>query len=177
MEGSPAIYTCSACGSHDFTVVHEYTLTKSYVSEIPCDCGGSEDGIASTILSHVTTAFEARGPLDEYHRAGEDETEEGEEIEREDDESDLSCVSCIAENAKDMTVEEEGEVEVEDHEFHVRCADCDREIEFGWSHPDRGGRIWPVESSDFNPWKSWPEERYKDAWAAKGWLRPAGRPA
>jgi hypothetical protein len=59
------------------------------------------------------------------------------------------------------------------HDLHViHCAECDREIEFGWSHPDRGGRIWPAECADFNPWKCWPEPRYTEPWLAKGWIRP-----
>lgn len=56
--------------------------------------------------------------------------------------------------------------------FFVRCEQCDREIEFGWSHPDRGGRIWPVEAVCFNPRMSWPEPRYRRSWRQKGWLRP-----
>ena len=58
------------------------------------------------------------------------------------------------------------------HEFHVCCNGCNREIEFGWSHPDRGGRIWPAECSDFNPWKCWAESRYIEKWKDKDWLRP-----
>ena len=52
-------------------------------------------------------------------------------------------------------------------EFYVHCDGCDREIEFGWSHPDRGGRIWPVECEGFNPWKSWPDPRFKESWTKK----------
>jgi len=48
--------------------------------------------------------------------------------------------------------------------WYVRCAHCDREIKFGWSHPERGGRIWPVEAACYNPWKSWPEARYRKGW-------------
>ena len=45
-------------------------------------------------------------------------------------------------------------------EFYVNCAGCDRAIEFGWSQPNRGGRIFPVECSDFMPGNIWPEPRY-----------------
>lgn len=65
--------------------------------------------------------------------------------------------------------EEEDE---ESNEFYVRCLGCNREIEFGWSHPDRGGRFWPSECTDFNPWICWPEPRYREKWAKKNWLRP-----
>ncbi len=71
------------------------------------------------------------------------------------------------------------EPETIDHEFFVNCEGCDREVEFGWSHPDRAGRIWPAECTDFNPWLCWPEPRYKDSWQTKNWLRfvkPDGTP-
>ena len=55
--------------------------------------------------------------------------------------------------------------------FFVNCASCDREIEFGWSQPNRGGRIFPVECSDFILGEIWPEPRYLDSWHQKGWLR------
>ena len=55
--------------------------------------------------------------------------------------------------------------------FYVNCASCDREIEFGWSQPNRGGRIYPVECSDFIPEKVWPDPKYVDAWKQRGWLR------
>ena len=59
----------------------------------------------------------------------------------------------------------------ESDEFYVNCADCDREIEFGWSQPNRGGCIFPVECSDFVPGEIWPEPRYLDSWRQKYWLR------
>jgi hypothetical protein len=59
-----------------------------------------------------------------------------------------------------------------DEEFYVNCEGCEREIEFGWTHPDRGGRIWPAECADFNPGMCWPEPRYREAWAEKNWLQP-----
>jgi hypothetical protein len=58
--------------------------------------------------------------------------------------------------------------------FYVNCASCDREIEFGWSQANRGGGIFPVECSDFNPEGIWPEPRYLDSWHQKGWLIKQG---
>jgi hypothetical protein len=69
-------------------------------------------------------------------------------------------------------VNDEGRTDCD--EFYVFCAGCDREIEFGWSRPDRQGRIWPVEAGDFNPEQTWPETRYREAWAARDWLGPCG---
>ena len=66
--------------------------------------------------------------------------------------------------------EANGDEESPEPRWEIRCADCDHEIEFGWSHPDRGGRLWPCESLDFNPWKSWPEPRFREAWLKRGWI-------
>ena len=54
--------------------------------------------------------------------------------------------------------------------FYVNCSGCDREIEFGWSQPDRRGGIFPVECSDFKPKEIWPEPRYLNPWLQKHWL-------
>lgn len=97
------------------------------------------------------------GSLDDYHQW---EYDEGELIERE---TDWEIEGSFPEGE---------ELDLDSVEFFVNCADCDREIEFGWSHPDRMGRIWPAECSDFNPWKSWPEPRYRENWKNKNWLRP-----
>ena len=48
--------------------------------------------------------------------------------------------------------------------FYLNCTACNREIEFGWSQPNRGGRIYPVECSDFIPGKVWPDPKYADVW-------------
>ena len=55
--------------------------------------------------------------------------------------------------------------------FYVNCAGCDREIEFGWSQPNRGGRIFPIECSDFISEKVWPDPKYENVWQQRGWLR------
>jgi len=39
----------------------------------------------------------------------------------------------------------EGDAEERDDEWYVHCGGCGCAIEFGWSHPERGGRIWPAE--------------------------------
>jgi len=90
--------------------------------------------------------------------------EEAEEIETIEEELDdqVECYNCLEDAGEQSwtTEVESSEIDEDSHEFYVHCAGCDREIEFGWSHPGRGGRIWPAECNDFNPWKSWPEPRY-----------------
>ena len=65
----------------------------------------------------------------------------------------------------------EPETNREGDEFYINCGNCDREIEFGWSEPDRRGLIFPVEFSDFNSHESWPDPKYVDVWQERGWLR------
>jgi hypothetical protein len=77
----------------------------------------------------------------------------------------------LADEDHDENTEYEVEEDPNSFEFWVRCEGCDRDIEFGWSHEDRGGRIWPAECSDFNPWNCFPEPRYEEAWARRGWVR------
>ncbi|MGB8215399.1 MAG: hypothetical protein WCE68_17755, partial [Anaerolineales bacterium] len=64
----------------------------------------------------------------------------------------------------------EAETDRESDEFFVNCDNCDREIEFGWSQPDRRGLILPVEFSDFDPSKCWPDPKYLDIWQQRGWV-------
>ena len=76
----------------------------------------------------------------------------------------------FGEYAKDYSSSRPGDYEIykpEDNpgndRFFVNCASCDREIEFGWESPNWGGRIFPVECSDFIPEKIWPKPRYLDS--------------
>lgn len=168
-------YTCEGCGCHEFNVVTEYVRRTVCREELACDCEGSFDGVAALKCWHRDEVIEETTELrwdHRYSRSGDLVVLDDLGVEIDDEE--VNCSSCTAEaDADDWDVEEE-DVETLDHEFSVRCAGCGREIEFGWSHPDRGGRIWPVEANDHNPFKSWPEPRYHEDWENRGWLRPIG---
>jgi hypothetical protein len=84
----------------------------------------------------------------------------------------------FSEYAKDTSISKPADYEIYEPQdnpgndiFYVNCAGCDREIEFGWSQADRGGRIFPAECSDFIPEKLWPEPRYLNSWHEKHWLK------
>ena len=169
------IFTCKECASHALVVVHEYTETQHYEVTLECKCGTASDGIAARRLYHTAATCRTEGYLDEDHR-GEEESdpEEIEDLGEEEDEYELFCDKCVTNAAdSDWNVTKQ-EYKVDDDEFYVYCGGCEplREIEFGWSHPGRGGRIWPVECTDFNPFKSCPELRYIKAWLEKGWISP-----
>ena len=156
-------FSCKECGSNEVLVYHNYDLIRDYIEV-------NRDELV-VYEKRITEYWEEWGPLDETHRwEYEDSEKTGSDDELLDyysvDEDDLEEYLEAAEAEIIIEVDEDS------HEFFVLCAGCEREIEFGWSHPDRGGRIWPAESSDFNPWKSWPEPRYRESWRIKGWLRP-----
>ena len=84
----------------------------------------------------------------------------------------------FSEDTKDNSSSNSEESKISGHErypvgdkFYVNCTGCDREIEFGWSQPNRGGRIYPIECSDFIPEKVWPDPKYMNVWQQRGWLR------
>jgi hypothetical protein len=136
------LFTCEACGSHELYVEHYYT---------------------TWLGDHYTHHVErASLNIEDTAEHRPEDWEKPEEVESgRDDSVDV-----------DDDEDYEEELDEESHEWYVRCEGCDREISFGWSHPDRGGRIWPSECSDFNPWKCWPEPRYWEEWGKRGWLRP-----
>jgi hypothetical protein len=167
------VYTCENCGGHNFDVIHEYVQVTTAQRTLECSC---DDGVADEPAAVETTvcreSVRERGPLDDDHRFQIDEAET-DDREWDDSEWEVNCQACLdAAEQIDWEEDDHPEVECEDDEFAVRCASCDHEVEFGWSHPDRGGRVWPCEANDHNPWKSWPEPRFAEAWAKRGWLRP-----
>jgi hypothetical protein len=147
----PWEFTCTECGGHKLTVARVWNILAGPESE----------------------RWQEWGPLEADHRwhfeyQEKIESEPDEEVERGD----------FGEYAEDDSASEPEDFEVfepegdpEADQFYVNCADCDREIEFGWSQPARGGEIFPVECSDFIPGKYWPEPRYWKSWHEKHWLQ------
>ena len=173
MEEEGLSFKCKDCGSTELYFDHDYSVVETIVDMLECDCD-SECEFAARRIHYVTTDYSERMLLDEEHHSV---TIDGaEKIERVEEEGDyeVQCHDCLNKASEnDWIVEvEESDIDEESAEYYVRCAGCLREIEFGWSHPERGGRIWPIESSDFNPWKSWPEPRYRIKWLGREWVRP-----
>jgi hypothetical protein len=147
----PWEFTCKTCGGHRLTVTRVWSMLAGPDSESWQEWG--------PLLVNHHWRFEFKEKI---------EKEEDNEVERGD----------YGEFAEDDSSSEPEEYEIfelesdsESDEFYVNCASCDREIEFGWSQPNRGGRIYPVECSDFIPEKVWPDPKYVDAWKQRGWLR------
>jgi hypothetical protein len=140
------------------------------------DCGAIVCGSVVTAAWNSGSTVEYRrewGYLDEDHQW---EREEDDLIDTGDDlegDGEVCCHHCIEEATGSDWTREISETREEDEEWFVRCGGCNREIEFGWSRPNRTGRIWPAECRDFRPGKSFVEPRYEESWAEKGWLRQA----
>jgi len=170
------LYNCASCGSHNFSVVYQFDDEKTITETLPCTCDNSLDCAAIREIL-VTRSHTRTGTLTGEHRVTWGESDF--ETNREEVDLTVECRDCF--NGEDNTqwVEDnEGKniEELEDSQYwEVHCESCGHEIEFGWSHPDRGGRIWPCESADFNPWKTVPEPRFVEVWKKRGWLRPSGR--
>ena len=147
-------FSCKTCGGHSLTVMRIWTILAGPDSEHWQEWGELKD--------NHSWQFEFKEKIEENG---------GDEVERGD-------FGKFAEDDSTSKPEEyeifEPESDSESDEFYVNCAGCDREIEFGWSQPNRGGRIFPVECSDFIPGKYWPEPRYLASWQKKHWLPTGG---
>ena len=173
-------FTCKVCGGHELVVVEEGTRVYLHTITQDCVCGKNEEGVAYKRNDVYFKPYVRFCLLDDEHRFKEEvdpelyvpgfvpEPEEAFVIVL----KEKVCCDCFDPNREfKFDPGDPNDFKVKDQEFYVICAGCDREIEFGWSHPNRGGRIWPVERSGFNPWKCWPEPRYRKIWAQRGWLR------
>ena len=171
MEEEFLSFKCKDCGSTELYVEHEYVVTEEIVNTLKCTCD-DEHEFAAQRIHHIMTPYLDTMTLEDDHHMG--SVENHEELDKDEEEIDykVQCPTCLGETEQQDWSTEVESLGSDNHEFYVRCAGCDREIEFGWSHPGRGGRIWPAESSDFNPWKSWPEPRYRGKWLERGWIRP-----
>jgi hypothetical protein len=147
----PFRFTCKSCGGHNLVVTHVWNILAGIQSERWQEWGPLEDN------HHWQYEFKER-----VEENTDDEVQRGDFGEYEEDDS-----SSEAEEYEVF----EPETSRESDEIYVNCGNCDREIEFGWSHPDRRGLIYPVEFSDFDPSTIWPDPKYVDVWLQRGWLQ------
>ena len=144
-------FSCKTCGGHQLIVTHIWNI----------------------LADSKTERWQEWGPLnDDHHWHYEFKEKIEKDADREVQRGDFG------EFTNDDSASEPEEYEIyearkdrEGDEFYVNCENCDREIEFGWSQPDRRGLIFPVEFSDFNPLETWPDPKYLDAWQQRGWSR------
>jgi hypothetical protein len=144
-------FTCSSCGGHTLTITHNWSILAGENSERWREWGPLKDD------HHWQYEFKEK-----IGDTSDDEVQRGDFGEYQEDDS--------ASEPEEYEIFE-AETNREDDEFFINCENCDREIEFGWSQPDRRGLILPVEFSDFIPSESWPDPKYLETWQQKGWVR------
>ncbi len=144
-------FTCKRCGHHELIVTHIWNIQAGIASE----------------------RWQEWGPLKDNHHWQYQFKEKIEE--NEDDEVQRGDFGDFEEDDSTSEPEEfeiyEAETNRESDDYFVRCGNCDREIEFGWSQPDRRGLILPIEFSDFVPLESWPDPKYVEVWKDRHWLQ------
>jgi hypothetical protein len=151
----PWEFTCKTCGGHSLNVTRIWNILAGPDSET------WQEGGALETNHHWRFEFKEKVEKQKGNNQ-DDEVKQGDLGEFIEDDS-----SSKPEEYKVF----EQESDPGSDEFYVNCAGCDREIEFGWSKPNRGGLIFPAECSDFIPEEIWPEPRYMDSWHQKHWLR------
>jgi hypothetical protein len=144
-------FTCNECGEHILIVTHVWSVLAGAQSERWQEWGPLKDN------HHWKYKFKEK-----IEKNADDEVRRGDFAEFAEDES-------ASEPEEYELLEQQSDPESD--EFFVNCENCDREIEFGWSQPDRRGLILPVEFTDFVPSESWPDLKYLKYWQHKGWLR------
>jgi hypothetical protein len=141
-EKDVSMFTCKECGGHTLVVTHVWDLLAGANSERWQEWGPLND--------HHHWKYEFREKVEDDQ---EDEVQRGDFGDFQEDDS----------SSEPADFEVYGtETDRENDEFYVNCESCDREVEFGWSKPDRGGLIWPLEFSDFVSSKNWPDPKYPD---------------
>jgi hypothetical protein len=146
-------FTCKECGGHNLVVTHVWEILAGANSERWQEWG--------PLKNDHHWLFEFREVIEDDV---ENEVQRGDFGEFEEDDS--------ATEPEEYEIYEP-ETSRESDNFFVNCGNCDREVEFGWSEPDRRGLIWPVEFSDFIPSECWPDPKYTDLWRERQWLRTA----
>ena len=144
-------FTCKDCGGHNLVVTHVWSILAGEDSERWQEWGPLKDN------HHRQYQFKEK-----IGDKTDDEVQRGDygEFEQDDSSSEPEDYEII-----------EPETDRESDDFFVNCENCDREVEFGWSQPDRRGILSPVEFSDFIPSESWPDPKYLNLWQQRGWVR------
>lgn len=150
-------FTCSQCGNHELVVSHTWIIQAGTSGETWREWGPLKND------HHWRYEFKEKVQSDE-----DDEVELGDFS---DFEADDSSSEPEEYEINETRTDREGD------EFFLNCGNCDRQVEFGWSLPDRRGIILPVEFSDFDPAKAWPDPKYADLWQQRGWLQKRNLPA
>ncbi len=142
-------FTCKRCGGHCLTITHIWGILAGLNSEQWQEWGLLKDN------HHWQYEFK-----EEIIKNEDDEVQRGDYSEFQEDDS--------ASEPEQYEIYRKDDNH-ENDEYFVNCENCDREIEFGWSMPNRTGLIFPVDFSDFVVNDCLPDPKYSDLWLQRGW--------
>ncbi len=180
-EDEVAFFKCKHCGSRTLLFTYLVHVCTRYESTLACQCG--KDDQAASRREQVTTRQEESGYVTKDRHVQVEDSEILEEIDRDVEDEQVTCTKCYEEYGHEVHLWEEicePEVDRDDDagDLTIRCGGCDREIEFGYSHPNKQGCIFLGEDdSAFDPLRTFPDPKYMEKWRARGWLRPDGQNA
>ncbi len=174
-ENEVAFFKCKKCGSRTLYVTWIIDATETCESVLPCRCGNEETAIHQR--ERIVTQEQRTGYVTQDRHIHIDEHDELEELERDVEDEQIACEDCYEKYGDQLQLWEQTKSDVDEDDegsdLTITCDGCGREIEFGYSHPNKQGRIFLGEDdTDFNPWLTFPDPKYFEKWKRKGWLRP-----
>lgn len=172
-ENEVSFFKCKKCSSRILRITNIIDMVETIQKSLSCRCGEEEEAAYRT--EQINVQVEESGYVLESRHYTVEESDR-EEVDRDILDEVIICEKCYNkyENRPDQWEVTESSSEKEESDLTIRCDGCDREIEFGYSHPNKQGRIFlGKDDRDFNPWKTFPDPKYVDKWEKRGWLRPA----
>ncbi|NVL91284.1 MAG: hypothetical protein HWN69_09925 [Desulfobacterales bacterium] len=171
-ENQVSFFKCKKCGSCTLRTTNILDLIETIQQRLPCSCGEEEDAAYRT--EQIRVQVEETGYLlENRHFTVEDS--EREELDRDTLDEDIICEKCYRKykDRSDLWEVTKNCSEEEESNLTIRCDGCDHEIEFGYSHLYKQGRIF-LEKDDrnFKPRKTLLDPKYVEKWKKRGWLRP-----
>jgi hypothetical protein len=174
-ENEVAFFKCKECGSRTLDVTWIIEITEICESELTCQCGAEIN--AAYLRERIVTQEQRTGFLEQDRHTRIEETETLDELDREVEDEQIVCKKCYKKYKDELHLWCVSETHVtkdrEEDDLTITCNGCGREIEFGYSHPNKQGRIFlGADDTEFNPYKTFPDPKYLDKWKNRGWLRP-----
>jgi hypothetical protein len=174
-ENEVLFFKCKDCGSRTLDTVCIIDVTQTIDEVLPCQCGNEE--YAAYVRTRTVELVQHTGYLGANRHVFTEESQTIDELEREVEDEQIICKKCYEKFNEEsrlwQIVDTHTDENNESGNLTITCNGCGREIEFGYSHANKQGRIFlGDDDSDFNPWKTFPDQKYLEIWRKRGWLRP-----
>ena len=173
-ENEVGFFKCKDCGSRSLEVTLIIEKTEIRESVLPCQCGSEEN--AGYLRERIVAQEQHSGYVKQDRHIHIEDCEKLDDLDHEVEDEQIICERCYkkCKDQPQLWYVTNSEVdEGDDFDLTITCNGCDREIEFGYSHPNKQGRIFLGEDDrDFNPWLTFPDPKYIEKWKERNWFRP-----